>query len=118
MAHFAKIENGKVVNCIVVRNEDCGGGDFPESEDIGKAFIASLGFDGDWVQTSYNKNFRGCYAGLGMNWNGTCFYSDSPFPSWALDESTGQWKAPIPRPEDGKAYNWDEQTLSWTEVIA
>jgi hypothetical protein len=59
VAHFAKIENGAVTNCIVVSNDDCGGGDFPESEPIGQAFIASLGIDGEWLQYSYNGNFRG-----------------------------------------------------------
>jgi hypothetical protein len=65
MAHFAKIENGnKISEVIVVSNDDCGGGNFPESEPIGQAFIASLGLTGDWLQTSYNANFRGCYAGI------------------------------------------------------
>lgn len=59
MAHFALIENGVVMKCIVVSNDDCGGGDFPESEPIGQAFIASLGIEGEWLQYSYNGNFRG-----------------------------------------------------------
>ena len=65
MAHFAKLHNSQVENVIVVANEDCGGGNFPESEPIGQAFIASLGLDGEWKQTSYNNNFRGKYAGIG-----------------------------------------------------
>lgn len=62
MAHFAKIENGVVQSIIVVSNDDCGGGNFPESEPIGQAFIASLGIAGEWKQTSYNGNFRDIYA--------------------------------------------------------
>jgi hypothetical protein len=54
MAHFAKIENDTVTQVIVVSNDDCGGGDFPESEPIGQAFIASLGLTGEWLQTSYH----------------------------------------------------------------
>lgn len=69
MAHFAEIENGIVKNVIVVSNDDCGGGNFPESEPVGKAFIASLGIDGDWLQTSYNSNFRGIYAGIGWTYD-------------------------------------------------
>lgn len=64
MAHFAKIENNTVTTVIVVSNDDCGGGDFPESEAVGQEFIASLGLDGLWLQTSYHANFRGCYAGI------------------------------------------------------
>jgi hypothetical protein len=65
MAHFAKVENGMVMEVIVVADADCGGGQFPESEPVGQAFIASIGLDGEWLQTSYNHNFRGKYAGAG-----------------------------------------------------
>ena len=65
MAHFAQIENNIVLEIIVVANENCGGGNFPESEPIGQAFIASLGLTGEFLQTSYNNNFRGLYAGIG-----------------------------------------------------
>jgi hypothetical protein len=65
MAHFAKVENGMVMEVIVVADADCGGGQFPESEPVGQAFIASIGLDGEWLQTSYNNNFRGKYAGAG-----------------------------------------------------
>ena len=110
MAHFAKIENGKVTNCIVVKNQDCGGGYFPESEAIGQAFISSLGFDGAWFQTSYNKNFRGNFAGIGMTWNDEVFHGESPYPSWVLD-AQGQWNAPTAKPEGD--YTWDEDSISW-----
>ena len=65
MAHFAKVQNNIVDQVIVVSNDDCGGGNFPESEPIGQAFIASLGLAGEWLQTSYHANFRGAYAGIG-----------------------------------------------------
>jgi len=65
VAHFAKIENGIVSQVIVIGNDDCGGGDFPASEAVGQAFIASLGLAGEWKQTSYNANFRSKYAGIG-----------------------------------------------------
>jgi hypothetical protein len=59
MAHFCKVENGVVTDLIVIDNADCGGGDFPESEPIGQAFIAQLAkgdprLEGEWFQTSYN----------------------------------------------------------------
>ena len=65
MAHFAKVENGIVQTVIVVSNQDCGGGEFPDSEPIGQAFIASIGLTGEWLQTSYHANFRSKYAGIG-----------------------------------------------------
>ena len=69
MAHFAEVQNGSVTQVIVIANDDCGGGDFPESEPIGQAFIASLGIAGEWKQTSYNANFRGRYAGIGYRYD-------------------------------------------------
>ena len=80
MAHFAKIENGIVQQVIVVANSDFGNMDFPASEPIGQAFIASLGIDGEWKQTSYNANFRGAYAGTGYTWNGTDFVAPVVVP--------------------------------------
>jgi len=72
MAHFAKIENGVVQTVIVVSNDDA------PTEAAGQAFIASVGLDGEWVQTSYNNNpvegaSRGKYAGIGDLWDGTTF---------------------------------------------
>lgn len=69
MAHFAKIEDGVVTQVIVVANEDCGGGEFPESNAIGQAFIKSIGLEGHWEQTSYGNNFRGTYAGIGFTFD-------------------------------------------------
>jgi hypothetical protein len=72
MAHFAKIENGVVVSVIVVNNEVILDKEGIEQESIGAKFCANL-FGGKWVQTSYNANFRGKYAGLGDTWNGKNF---------------------------------------------
>jgi hypothetical protein len=69
MAHFARIDDGIVREVIVIDNADCGGGDFPESEPIGQAFIAGIGLSGEWRQTSYNGNFRGTYAGQGFTYD-------------------------------------------------
>lgn len=80
MAHFAKLENNVVVEVIVIGNEDCDNLPFPESEPVGQSFIASLGFTGEWLQTSYNGNFRGCYAGIG----------------WLFDPTLGEYGEYIP----------------------
>lgn len=63
MAHFAKIVDTKVVEVIVVSN------DYAPTEAEGQEFISSIGLDGEWVQTSYNNNFRGTYAGIGYTYD-------------------------------------------------
>lgn len=80
MAHFAKIENGIVTHVIVVANEDCGGGDFPTSEPIGQAFIASLGIEGEWKQTSFSRSFRENFAGYGLIYDAEADVFVSPAP--------------------------------------
>lgn len=78
MAHFAKIENGIVTQVIVIDNNDILDKKGKESEKIGQDLIASIGLEGNWIQTSYNGNLinkenRGPYAGIGYAWDGTKF---------------------------------------------
>jgi hypothetical protein len=66
MAYFAEIDDTQtVIQVIAVNNTDVDNLPFPESEPFGQAFIASLGIQGVWLQTSYNARFRGLYAGIG-----------------------------------------------------
>ncbi len=78
MAHFAKVQDNTVREVLVVSNADCAGGDFPASESVGQAFIASIGLAGDWKQTSYNGNFRGKFAGIGDKYNAELDVFESP----------------------------------------
>lgn len=71
MAHFAQIQNNIVGQVIVISNNDVDNLPFPESEPIGQAFIASIGLIGNWLETSYNNNFRSVYAGVGYIYNPT-----------------------------------------------
>jgi len=87
MAHFAQIDENNIVrNVIVVSNcvlgscigkdhwdyqeeyhsEHTGTTEFPEQEALGQKFLADCGFEGKWLQTSYNEKFRGKFAGAGM----------------------------------------------------
>jgi len=68
MAHFAKIEDGIVREVIVVNNDVLLDSEGVEQEAIGAQFCTDL-FGGEWVQTSYNGNFRGQYAGVGMTYD-------------------------------------------------
>ena len=70
MAHFARIENGIVVEVIVVNNEILLDENGVEQESLGADFCTEL-FSGQWIQTSYNGNFRNRYAGVGDLYNET-----------------------------------------------
>lgn len=58
MAHFAEINSdNKVLRVLVVDNAQ---------ESRGQKFLANdLGLGGTWIQTSYNANIRGKFAGIG-----------------------------------------------------
>jgi hypothetical protein len=65
MAHFAEIDqDSKVLRVIVVANKDTADENGNEVEQIGRDFCNRL-LGGNWIQTSYNGNFRGKYAGIG-----------------------------------------------------
>jgi hypothetical protein len=123
MSHFAKIENGVVVQVIVAEQ------DFIDSGLVGDPSL--------WIQTSYNtkggihyqpnsyvpsedqsKALRKNYAGIGFTYDQqkNAFIPPKPYPSWLLNEFSCLWEAPIPYPDDGKIYDWDEDTVSWVEV--
>jgi len=94
MAHFAKVNNGVVVQVIVAE---------PEFFDT---FVDSS--PGEWLQTSYNTYggvhvnggtpLRKNYAGIGFTYNRTldAFIPPKPYASWTLNEDTCLWNAPEP----------------------
>jgi len=115
MAHFAEIDQDNIVlRVIAVNDSDCLK-DGVEDEATGVAFCENL-LGGRWVQTSYNSRIRKHYAGIGYTYDPEldAFYRQQPYPSWSLD-SDCNWRAPVPRPDDGKDYKWDEDTLEWIE---
>ena len=46
------------------------------------------------------------------------FIHPKPHPSWILNETTCKWEAPIPRPDDDKVYEWDEENQAWVAFVA
>jgi hypothetical protein len=120
MAHFAKLGlNSKVIELLAVDNEDIMDKNGIESEQLGIDFLEKLTRYPFWVQTSYNRNIRKNYAGIGDTYDESrdAFIAPQPFPSWVLDEDTCQWESPVPYPDDGKVYTWNEETLSWIETV-
>jgi len=115
MSHFAKVENGIVVQVIVAEQD----------------VIDSGIFGHGWVQTSYNTRgnvhygqdgepdggiaLRGNFAGIGYTYDDVndIFYPPRPYPSWTLSSKTFLWEAPIAYPDVDKPHMWDEETLSW-----
>ena len=108
MSHFAEIDENNIVLRVLV-------GDNNASNEGYDWFVQNLG--GTWIQTSYNGNIRKNYAGIGFSYDTErdAFIPPKPYDSWLLDEETCNWTAPTPKPE-GPAI-WNEETLSWEEVV-
>ena len=117
MAHFVRIENGVVVQGIVVSNKDTADEHGVEKEEIGIAFCSNL-LGGTWKQTSYNARIRKNYAGIGYTYDETldAFIPPKPFDSWVLDTDKAQWKAPVDYPTEEGRFTWDEDALTWVEI--
>ena len=114
MAHFAKLGIGNRVEEVQVVSDD-----IATDEKSGADFLNTLyGTRDIWIQTSYNGTIRKNYAGIGYTYDQTkdAFISPQPHPSWTLDEDTCLWEAPVAHPDDGKFYNWNEETQKWVEI--
>ena len=114
MAHYAKVVNGLVAQVIVADPE------------FFATFVDSS--PGEWIQTSYNTKggihtlggtpLRKNYAGIGFTYDRVrdAFIPSQPYPSWILNEDSCLWDSPVPYPDDGKLYQWNEGTGSWNLV--
>ena len=111
MAHCAELDHwDRVIRVIVVSNDL-----EPNVEQW-----CSDTYGGYWKQTSYSGSFRKNFAGIGYTYNADldAFIPPKPYPSWVLDDATCQWKAPVPMPQDGELYEWDEAAGEWVRIDA
>lgn len=121
MAHYAFLnENNIVVNVITGIDEN----------DLADGITSWEEYYGNFhnlrcLRTSYNTQanehiyggtpFRGNYAGIGYLYldEHDIFVPPKPFDSWVLDLEFAGWTAPVPYPNDGQKYQWNEEKLSW-----
>ena len=145
MAHFAKLgTNSKVISVHVLDNKDMLNADNVEDETVGQQRLQEIhGWPAQlWIQTSYNtrgnkhydanndlssdqsKALRKNFAWIGGTYDATrdAFLPPHKYASWTLNEDTCVYDPPIPMPNDGKYYDWDESayqadnTKGWVEI--
>lgn len=118
MAHYAFLdENNKVTDVIVGKDENEDGVDWEahygafRGQTCKRTSYNTFGGVHSNGGTPYRKN----YAGIGYTYDAgrDAFIPSKPYASWLLNEDTCLWIAPVPYPDDGKFYQWDEATLSW-----
>lgn len=124
MAHYAFInEHNVVVEVIVGKDEEPAGTDWEQH-------YAQYRTGMTCKRTSYNTKagqhtsggvpFRKNYAGKGYTYDATrdAFIPPQPHASWVLHEDSCTWHAPVPYPQDGKLYAWDENSVDWVQLNA
>lgn len=122
MAHYAFLDSENVVTFVIPGVDEWETIEGKTPEEWYGNFIGQL-----CKRTSYNTHagehsgsgvpFRLNYAGVGFLYREDidAFIHPQPFDSWILDETTGVWHAPIPYPDDGHMYEWNEDLQSWIE---
>ena len=121
MASFAKMGlNNKVIEVLVVHDNELLDSNGVEQEVNGINFLRKLIGWTNWRQTSSTGHIRKNHAGKGSTYDEgrDAFIAEQPFDSWILNENTCQWEAPTSYPNDGKRYEWNEDTTSWKEIPA
>ena len=111
MAHYAFLDENNIVTEVIV------GVDESELIEGLSPEIWYGQFKGqECVRTSYNSRIRGTYAAIGYSYlaDEDIFVVPQPYPSWTRNGSF--WIAPIPKPEDGARYYWDEENGQWNVV--
>ena len=132
MAHFAELIEKTdptgftadklwvVERVIVVDNKHV-----PSDEHVdGETWCHNFFNSGTWKQTSYNRNFRKKYAGIGDIYDEAknIFRLRQPYASWSLDVNN-DWQPPVAPPWDVDAQHefdyaciWDEANTKWTGI--
>lgn len=120
MAHFARIKNSQVIRVHVVNNEVITDENGVEQEELGKKFLAELHgvLAEEFVQCSYNSNFRAHYPALGYTYDleSDVFIPPQPYSSWILNTENYIWEPPIPRPDGDGYYAWDDLSIQWVLI--
>jgi hypothetical protein len=107
MAWYAQIGTDKVVQQVIFA-----------SDQYNINWVEQT-YGGIWIEAFENGGERKNFPASGFTYDETlnAFLPPQPFPSWLLNTQTYLWYAPVPYPEDGQMYIWNEPTLSWVIYV-
>jgi hypothetical protein len=115
MAHYAYLDKNNIVVAVTVGKDET---ELIDGLDTETYYALNTPYT--VKRTSYNANIRKNYAGIGFTYDESldAFIPVKPFNSWLLNTDTCQWETPIPKPNDGEKYDWNESTLSWDLYVS
>lgn len=123
MAYYALLNHKNIVQKVI-------SGKCQDDSDVDMELVFQDMFKMKCKQTSYNTHegvhtlggtpFRKNYAAVGYTYDEDrdAFIPPKPegLDSWILNENSCVWEAPIPYPDDGKDYLWDEAQQQWIQI--
>ena len=104
MAVYAQIDDNNIVLNIIVLE--------PEMAATGLWGDLSKLIDLDTVEIINSVSIGFIYH---SDKNG--FSAPQPYPSWTFNEATLIWSPPVPYPDDGKVYVWEEALQEWKQPL-
>lgn len=126
MAHYAIIDESNIVtyvhvgkdeNDIVLDNNEnpINWEDYYKAKRTSYNTIGGIHYVNGIPSQDQSKAFRKNYASIGYYYDEIrdAFIPPKPYPSWILNEDTCLWDAPIPYPNDGNNYIWNEEIGNW-----
>jgi len=112
---FVKLDSNNVVTQRLVVDDK-----HAATEAKGEAFLRTILNDPTavWKITGENPPYPKGDAGKGAIWDPVkeMFHTPQVYSSWTLNEDTGDWDPPTPRPvreDDGKEIRWNKDTEKW-----
>ena len=125
MATFAKLaDDGKTVVNILAFDIAKTTKNNQINEEVGQGYLyRTHGWPAElWKISEIDRDvaYRKNSASIGDTYDSArdAFIAPQPYPSWILNETTCKWEAPIPRPDDDKVYDWDEENQAWVAFVA
>ena len=127
MSHFAKVENGLVVQVLVIEQDVVDTGLFGDPASFVQCSYNTSG--GVYYEPNTNprvpaqdqsKALRKNFPAIGYTYDSEldAFYEPQPYPSWSLNATTCLWEPPVPNPDDGNTpHEWNETTQSWDLIL-
>ena len=127
MAHFAKLNAENYVIFVTVARDEDENREIEISQQTGEIYKRTsyntyggihYQADNNTPSIDQSKAFRKNYAGIGYYYDPIrdAFIPPKPYPSWTLNEESCLWDSPVPYPNDGKRYMWNEDILNWEEI--
>lgn len=121
MAHYAILNDQNIVDQVIPgKNEGEDGIDWEVF--YGNCFNKTVKRTS--VNTLHGRHIQGGipfrinFAGVGMRYDPELdgFIYPQPYPSWVFNALIGDYEPPVPAPNDGWLYQWNENNLEWVKV--